>query len=86
MCYTERVTGGPNMDNNMQDWEEEKDLNYDLYYAVFYNEPRDVQYLLKKGANPDYKLPGKDESTKELAIRLKEQEKLCQEIIKMFGI
>ena len=73
------------MGNSMQDYEEERDRNYDLYYAVFYNEPRDVHYLLKKGANPDYIIPGKNESTRTLAIRLKEQGKLCIEIRKMLG-
>ena len=74
------------MGNSMQDYEEERDKNYDLYYAVFYNEPRDVHYLLKKGANPDYIIPGKNESTRTLAIRLKEQGKLCSEIRKMLGL
>lgn len=74
------------MPNSMQDYEEERDKNYDLYYAVFYDEPRDVYYLLKKGANPDYIIPGKNESTKDLAKRLYEQGKLCKDIRKMLGI
>ena len=74
------------MCNSMREYEEERDRNYDLYYAVFYDEPRDVHYLLKMGANPDYILPGKNESTKDLAKRLQEQGKLCFKIKKMLGI
>lgn len=72
--------------DEMQRAEEDKDKNYDLYYAVFYNEPRDVHYLLKIGANKDYIIPGKGESTIQLALRLKESGKLCDEIKKMLGL
>ena len=72
--------------NNMQREDHEREKNYDLYYAVFYNEPRDVHYLLKINANPNYILPGKGESTVDLAKRLAEQGKLCTEIKKMLSI
>lgn len=72
--------------NKMQEEEQNRDKNYDLYYAVFYNEPRDVHYLLKMGANKDYIIPGKGESTIQLALRLKESGKLCDEIKKMLGL
>lgn len=70
----------------MQRAEEDKEKHYDLYYAVFYNEPRDVFYLLKIGANKDYIIPGKGESTKQLALRLKESGKLCDEIKEMLKL
>lgn len=72
--------------NKMQEEELDREKHYDLYYAVFYNEPRDVHYLLKRGANKDYIIPGKGESTMQLALRLKESGKLCDEIKKMLGL
>lgn len=69
--------------DRMQEEEERRDMQYDLYYAVFYNEPRDVYYLIKKGANPDYIMPAKKESARDLAERLWQQGKLCEEIKKM---
>lgn len=72
--------------DSIREGEEEREKNYDLYYAVFYDEPRDVHYLLKIGANPNYCLPGKSESALELAKRLNKQGKICSEIKKMLGI
>lgn len=66
--------------------EEENEKQYDLYYAVFYNEPRDVCYLLKQGARENYKIPGKEESAVELAKRLDSQGKLSPEIKKMLKL
>ena len=74
------------MTNKMQREEEDREKNYDLYYAVFYNDPRDVEYLLKIGANDRYIVPGKNESTMDLAKRLDKQGKLCSEIKSMLGI
>lgn len=71
------------MMDRMQEEEERREMQYDLYYAVFYNEPRDVHHLLKKGAKPDYIMPGKNESARTLAKRLWQQGKLCEEIKKM---
>lgn len=59
-----------------QEGEEEKDLQYDYYYAVFYNDVEEVKALREQGAKDDYKIPGKNESVKELAERLNKDGKL----------
>ena len=74
------------MCNSMKKYEEERDRNYDLYYAVFYGDVDEVERLLNNGANPNYVIPGKGESTRDLAKRLQEQGKLCFKIKKMLGI
>lgn len=72
--------------NNMKHFEEEKELNYDFYYAVKYNDYRDAEALYNKGANPNYTLPGKQHSAKELAEKMLKEGNLDYRFKKLLNI
>lgn len=73
--------------NSWQRDSELRNLNWDLYEYISDDYPEKlISELLDMGANPDYIIPGKGESSRTLAKRLNAEEKLKPQIAKLLKI